>query len=136
MSGRAFLDTNVLVYTYSLKEPEKRNAAYRIFDRYTCVTSLQVFNEASNVWFKKLGWNGETIQKHLDNFSLICDEILSVERKTVNLALRLKDTYGFSYYDSLMLASALEGECGVIFSEDMNAGQRIEQTLTITNPFQ
>jgi len=41
--------------------------------------------------------------------------------------------YGFSYYDSLIIASALECECSVLFSEDMQHGQIIESTLKIVN---
>lgn len=49
--------------------------------------------------------------------------------------LALKKRYGYSYWDSLILASALESECSVVYSEDMQDGQSIEQTLTIKNPF-
>jgi predicted nucleic acid-binding protein len=135
MSDKAFLDTNIWIYTYSEKEPEKRLAAYNILNQYNCISSIQIFNEASNVWTKKFGWNGEKVQSHLNNIELVCDEILLVGRNTINKALSLKDTYKFSYYDSLMLASALEGNCGVIYTEDMNDGQVIENCLRIVNPF-
>jgi predicted nucleic acid-binding protein len=135
MSGKAFLDTNILIYLYSDKEPDKREAAYRILEQYDCISSLQIFNEASNVWFKKFGWYGDKITKHLDNIELVCDNVLTVERSTINKAIELKDLYKFSYYDSLMLASALEGKCSIIFTEDMNDGQVIEKVLKITNPF-
>jgi len=50
-------------------------------------------------------------------------------------ALSLKDRYGYSYYDCLMLASALEGNCRVIYTEDMSDGQMIDGALEIINPF-
>jgi len=75
------------------------------------------------------------IEEHLDNIELVCDDILSIKRATINSALALKARYGFSYYDSLMLASALEGSCNVIFTEDMSNGQIINNSLTIKNPF-
>ncbi len=49
--------------------------------------------------------------------------------------LALKKRYGYSYWDTLILASALECDCSIVYSEDMQDGQRIEQTLTIVNPF-
>ena len=42
--------------------------------------------------------------------------------------------HGFSFYDSLIVASALEAGCVRLYSEDMQHGQRVEQ-LTIVNPF-
>lgn len=135
MNGKAFLDTNILIYAYSAKEPKKRDTACQLFNQYDCVTSIQIFNEASNVWFKKFGWDSERIKEHLDNIELICEEVLPVGRDTVNSALELKDAYRFSYYDCLMLASALEGDCNIIFTEDMNDSQYISKKLRIENPF-
>jgi len=50
-------------------------------------------------------------------------------------AIALNARYGFSYYDCLMLASALESGCSVIYTEDMKHGQVINGTLKIVNPF-
>ena len=50
----------------------------------------------------------EKIKAHLDNIDLVCGEVLSIHRNTINKALALKDRYGYSYYDCLMLASALD----------------------------
>jgi predicted nucleic acid-binding protein len=49
--------------------------------------------------------------------------------------LSLKTRYQYSYWDSLILASALESRCQIVYSEDMQDGQQIEHTLTIQNPF-
>jgi len=135
MSGRVFLDTNVLIYFYSESEPAKRQVAYDLLNNYCCVTSTQALNEASNVWFKRYGWSGEKIKMHLDNIELICDEIVQIRRNTMNEAIDIKCRHGYSYYDCLMLASALESNCGIIMTEDMNSGQIIYHKLKIDNPF-
>jgi len=135
MNDKAFLDTNILVYFYSENDEHKRSTAYRMLNRHDCVTSLQAMNEASNVWLSKCKWSAEKIKEHLDNIELVCDEILPIQRCTINRALDLKERYGYSYYDCLMLASALDGNCGIIFTEDMNDGQIISDTLKIVNPF-
>jgi len=135
MPDRAFLDTNVLVYLHSKDDDRKRDAAQNLLNEYKCITSLQAFNEISNVWFRKFNLDSTKIEEHLDNIELVCDDILSINRATINSALTLKDRYGFSYYDSLMLASALEGDCNIIFTEDMSDRQIINNTLTIKNPF-
>jgi predicted nucleic acid-binding protein len=51
------------------------------------------------------------------------------------LASSLRDSYSFSYWDSLIVASALDAGCATLFSEDMKHGQKIENALTIINPF-
>ena len=135
MNDRVFLDTNILIYLYSESEAGKRDISRQILNTCYCVTSLQAFNEASNVWLKKYGWDGIKIRNHLDNIELVCDEILMIKRETINTALSLKDRYGYSYYDSLMLSSALESNCGIIITEDMNNQQIINDQLKITNPF-
>jgi len=135
MRDKAFLDTNVLIYLYSEDDESKRNIACSTLDNNDCVTSIQAMNESSNVWFRKFTWDTTKIRNHLDNIELVCDEVLPVHRGTIDEALSIKDRYGFSYFDCLMLSSALEGNCNIIFTEDMNDGQLINDTLRIVNPF-
>ena len=135
MKDRVFLDTNILIYLYSESEPVKREAACRLLNTAVCITSLQAMHEASNVWFKKYGWDGGRIREHLDNIELVCDAVIPVGRSEINTALSLKEQYGYSYYDSLMLASALETGCGQIITEDMRHGHVIMDRLKIMNPF-
>jgi len=135
MNAKAFLDTNVFIYFYSDNELSKRTAAHQALDSYTCITSIQAMNEACNVWYKKFRWGGEKIKEHLSNIELVCDDVVSIQKATIMKAISLKERYGYSYYDCLMLASALEGNCEVIFTEDMSDNQIIEDRLQIINPF-
>jgi len=65
MNGdKVFLDTNIIIYLYSEDELSKKNSAEKILDNYTCIINTQVLNEASNIWFKKFGWNGIKIKNH------------------------------------------------------------------------
>ncbi|CAK8712607.1 MAG: PIN domain-containing protein [Candidatus Electronema aureum] len=61
--------------------------------------------------------------------------IASVSLGTVKRCLLLKKKYSYSYWDSLILASALENGCAVVCSEDMQHGQEIEQSFVIMHPF-
>ena len=135
MNDKVFLDTNVLIYFYSEDDENKRNTARHLLNSHDCVTSIQAMNESSNVWFNKNKWNAAKIQEHLDNIELVCGQALPVHRDTVNKALTLKERCGYSYYDCLMLASALESNCRIIYTEDMSDGQLIDRTLRIVNPF-
>jgi predicted nucleic acid-binding protein len=62
-------------------------------------------------------------------------DLFYITEETIDKALDLNNLHGFSYYDCLMLASALESKCDVIYTEDMNDSQIIENRLKIVNPF-
>ena len=135
MRDRVFLDTNILIYLYSADEDDKRNIAYQLVNSADCITSIQAMNEASNVWFRKYHLRKEEIAKYLDEIEAVCDDTMLVSRKTINLAMDIKDHYGYSFYDCLMLASAIEANCTIILTEDMQDGQLIHGVLKIANPF-
>ena len=135
MSDRAFLDTNIIIYLYSEDEDEKRDVAYQFVNNANCFTSIQVMNEVSNVWTNKYALDKSEIIKYLNEIESISEEVLLVKRKTINRALDIKTQYGYSFYDCLMLASAIEANCNKILTEDMKDGQIIDGILQIVNPF-
>jgi len=135
MHDKAFLDSNILIYLYTEDDDSKRSIAQLKLNENICVTSIQALNETSNVLGKKFFLNHTEVKALIDNIEAVCDEVLPINRKTIDNALELKDRYGFSFFDSLMLSSALEGGCNVIFSEDLSDGQVVEKTLKIVNPF-
>jgi predicted nucleic acid-binding protein len=135
MSDNAFLDTNILIYLYSEDETHKREAAYQLVNTNKCITSTQAFNEASNIWLKKYELEKTHIIKYLDELETVCENVNLIQRNTINHALEIKQRYGFSYYDCLMLSSALDRGCDIIYTEDMQDGQFIEDRLAIINPF-
>lgn len=59
----------------------------------------------------------------------------AINVETIQKALEIKKIYGFSYYDSLIIAAALENECVLLLTEDLQNGQKIENTLIIKNVF-
>ena len=54
---------------------------------------------------------------------------------TIQRACKIAERYSFSFYDSLIVAAALESGCLILFSEDLQHGQVIEKVLTVKNPF-
>ena len=72
---------------------------------------------------------------YLDEIESICEDVMLIHRKTIDLAMDIKDRYGYSFFDCVMLASAIEANCTLILTEDMQDGQGINGTLKITNPF-
>ena len=132
--GKVFLDTNIFVYMYDSSEPVKKEICLSLLDANDCVSSSQVINEISNVLTKKIKTPTQKVRQILmDIFNV--SEVKEIHRSTSFYALDLMERYGFSYYNCLILASALESGCETLFSEDMSHGQIIESQLKILNPF-
>ncbi len=132
MQGKIFVDSNVILYLFTDAE-DKKYKAYEIFVNNPTI-SIQVLNEVSNILFKKYGLIGKEIKEHID-FLLDFVNVSLITISTISLALDLKDKYKYSYYDSLIIATALENNCSVLYSEDMQDGQVIEGKVKIVNPF-
>jgi predicted nucleic acid-binding protein len=131
---KVFIDSNILIYAYSITEPDKRQTARDTIDKYNSIISIQVINEFSSNCLKKLKKTHNEIITAIQEISRNFP-IAQITIPTVVKALQLQKRYQFSYFDCIMLASALENNCTYIFSEDMQHGQVIEETLTIMNPF-
>ena len=134
MSDKVFLDTNVFVYTQSKDEAVKRNIALKTLKKYDCCTSTQVFNEVSNVMIKKLKMSIADVKQIITAINNRC-EVSIIDFETIQKALDLKDLYGYSYYDSLIIATAVLSDCDCIFSEDLHDGQIIDNKIEIVNIF-
>ena len=136
MQDKVFFDTNILIYCYSIDEKQKQEIALSLIDNYAenSKISTQVINELSNILFKKFKLSSVDIENtilEIDNYL----EIVNFDVKTQIKALKIKDKYKLQFYDSLIIATALENNCSVLYSEDMQHGFEIENTLTIINPF-
>ena len=137
MSADDFLDTNILVYSVDRRFPEKRERAAELVaksvdDRTGCI-SYQVVQETLNVLTTKLATPPERLQLMMDDVLIPLWQV----NATAGLyrdAISLQSQYGFSFYDSLIIAAALEAGSTRLYSEDLQHGQQIQQ-LTILNPF-
>ncbi|MDR2937907.1 MAG: PIN domain-containing protein [Prevotellaceae bacterium] len=134
MSGSIFLDTNIFVYLYSEDELEKQAIVANLLEHTRCVISTQVLNEFCSVCLRKLGMLGSEVQQSINEI-VGCCELAHIDMETIQKALALSSQYGYSYYDCLILASALEAGSSILYSEDMQHNQLIEGRLKIINPF-
>jgi predicted nucleic acid-binding protein len=66
----------------------------------------------------------------MDNF-----DFAVIRKQDIKTAITIKQRYRYSYWDSLIIASALEANCSILYTEDMHNGQIIEKRLKILNPF-
>ena len=137
MSVDSFIDSNIFVYLFDKTDTIKRRRSehliqYALESGTGCI-SYQVVQETINVLTRKLNATPEEARQMLDCV-LIPLWRINPTQMFYRRGLELQSRYQFSFYDSLIVAAALEAGCNTLFSEDLQHGQRIEQ-LTINNPF-
>ena len=138
MNGE-FIDTNVFIYLFDETNDRKRTIADRIvktaLETRTARISHQVVQETLNVVTRKLPspMTAENAQRFLVQVLAPLWQIMpniALYRRGLDVQAR----YGFSFYDSLIIAAAQESGCTRLYSEDLQHGQQIEG-LIIENPF-
>ena len=137
MSVEDFLDTNVFIYLFDETDAAKRNRAdslvHESIENGTGCISYQVVQETMNIVTQKLGAPPERARQLLDDV-LIPLWQLNPTPSFYRRGLRVQERYGFSFYDSLIVAAALEAGCERLYTEDLQHGQQIGR-LTILSPF-
>ncbi len=133
MSGvESFFDTSVLLYLLS-SEPDKADRAEELLEQSGAI-SVQVLNEFTAVAIRKLGLSFAEVREVLGTVRSVCETLaLTVEHH--DKATEIAERYGFSFYDSVIIASALLAGCKVLYSEDLQHRQVIDKRLTVINPF-
>ena len=139
MSGRYFLDTNVLIYTFDGNHPEKAERAVDLIQDALAtnkgVISYQVVQEFFNFALRRAARPMTTpdAERYLDR---VLRPMLTVH-SSISLyaeALHLQSRYQLAWYDSLIVAAAMEASCDLLYSEDLHDGQRFGKTQ-VKNPF-
>jgi predicted nucleic acid-binding protein len=134
MTDKFFMDSNVLVYAHTDVNLAKQAIAQNIIEMQIPTISIQVLNEFSNVLHKKYKVEWSKILKLISEISgntVIYENTFLTVSTAINLAIKT----GYAYYDSQIIAAALDVRCTVLYSEDMQHGQIIEGRLKIINPF-
>jgi predicted nucleic acid-binding protein len=96
--------------------------------------SVQVLNEFVHVARRKLRHDWPQIELALGLFRISFDDVVSVTLNTHTAAISLARDHGLSFYDALIVASAIEASCDILYTEDMQHGRSFGG-LTIVNPF-
>jgi predicted nucleic acid-binding protein len=148
MSAKFFLDTNTLVYILQgkpttaavpltaaeMEANRKGDITLRLLQNDAVFVGVQVFNELCNVTLRrKFDWL--KTREMLATLEALCVDVVPLTLEVHKRGLFLHDKYLLQFYDALMLAAALEAGCTTFYSEDMQDGQVIENTMTIKNPF-
>ena len=98
--------------------------------------SIQVINECHWNLVRKFELIDEKVTRLIQENVIEITNVVSVDLSTYMKANMLRMRYNQSFWDSLIVASALESGCAVLYTEDMQDGQVIEEKLKIVNPFE
>ena len=126
------VDTNVLIYLHDSSNIRKRKIAEDILANDPVLCS-QVISEYINVTRRLLNLPKADILLQTATLFKDC-RIIQVSCDTITNASNLINKYGFQIFDAIIVASAIESSCSVLFSEDMQHGLSIDG-LKICNPF-
>jgi predicted nucleic acid-binding protein len=139
MNGKFFLDTNVFVYLFDTTAPAKAKKAARLVrdavDTGKGIVSYQVVQEFFNVALRRFAhpMSGAEAEQYLITVFRPLLAVHSSPSLYVE-ALRVARKHRFAWYDSIIVASALESRCDTLYSEDFQHGRQIEG-LRMENPF-
>jgi predicted nucleic acid-binding protein len=139
MSARAFLDTNIFIYSVDHRDPRKASIAHDLLRDCTVnntgVISFQVVQEFFNVAMKRFP-SMFSREDAIGYLTTILRPFLAVH-SSIGLcveALTIQDRHRLSWYDSLIVAAASEANCSLIYTEDLQHGSKING-IRIQNPF-
>lgn len=136
MSDKAFIDTNILVYTVDGRFPEKRQTALDLITNLqinqNLVISTQVLQEFYNVTTYKLKLDPVQMQNTVANLSKL--PIVLTDVSLIEQGIKVSIHYKLRLWDALMIVAGYRADCKIMYSEDLTHGQII-QGIRILNPF-
>lgn len=132
MSGKPFFDTTILIYSISLRDPRSMIAEELL--AAGGYVSVQVLNEFAAVARRKLNFSWDEITAALAAVRVLCEPPIALSVNTHDAALKIAARYSYQIYDALIIAAAVGEDCDLLYSEDMQNGQRFG-ALTVINPF-
>jgi len=136
MNVRSFFDTNILVYSDDEDEPRKRGIAMGLLKQHgrqrSGVVSLQVLQEYFVTVTKKLKMEATRAKGKVELLAAL--DVVAPDLRDILAAIDLHRLHGFSYWDALVIQTAKQGGCSVVYSEDWQHGQQIDG-IRVINPF-
>jgi predicted nucleic acid-binding protein len=138
MTGKCFIDTNILVYAYDTSEPEKQQSALSILDSLMIpqrgYISTQVLSEFIVVVTKKIP-NPLTLEQAERSIHRLCQSliVLQINEAIIIEALRGVKVHHLSFWDSMIWATAKLNQVGIVLCEDFSTNSVIEG-IRFVNP--
>jgi predicted nucleic acid-binding protein len=136
MPARSFFDTNVLLYSDDKAAPAKQSRALAVVAEHrragSGVVSMQVLQEYFVTVTRKLRVDAAIARRKVELLAEF--DVAAPELADILAAIDLHRLHGFSFWDALVIRTAKQSGCTVLFSEDMQDGQEIDG-VRIVNPF-
>ena len=136
MSARSFFDTNILVYADDKSSPTKQRRAVALVAEHriygTGVVSLQVLQEYFVTVTRKLHVDAQIARRKVELLAEF--DVAAPEVADILAAIDLHRLHGLSFWDALVLRTAKQAGCGVLFSEDFQHARQMDG-IRIVNPF-
>jgi predicted nucleic acid-binding protein len=129
-----FLDTNVLVYSFSSQEATKRDSARALAESDGAWVSTQVLSELGNVLTRRFRVPAAEARERIASITAGC-EVMVVSPSIVLDAFRVMERWGYGFFDSQIIATALACGASILYSEDLHDGQIVDGRLSIRSPF-
>jgi predicted nucleic acid-binding protein len=135
-----FIDSNIWIYAFVDNERDhaKQHRVLSLLEGIpadsTVIVSVQVVNEFHWILSRKYGIDDATIKVKVTKGIAAVAGIVPVDFKVYQDAFRVRGKYNVSFWDSLIVASALDNKCTVLYSEDMQHGLVIDNKLKVFNP--
>ena len=137
----AFIDTNIWIYALvqEKKNVDKHLKAIELLEKLRLTNkiliSTQVINEFHWVLLRKYNFKDNDILKKVEESILIISDIVPVDFEQYLSSAKIRDKYKLSFWDSIIVASALKYNCKIIYTEDLGHNQLFENKLKIIKPF-
>jgi predicted nucleic acid-binding protein len=133
MKGKTFADSNIVLYAFGRDNDARKGIALELLAAKPCI-STQVINEVLNVLYRKFHFSHD---QALEVFTFLTSTlpVFPVANQEISTGLEIKRVTGYSYWDSLIIATAICNGCSLLYTEDLADGQKVNKRLTIVNPF-
>ena len=131
-----FIDSNVWLYAFiETQDVDKCNIAKSLIQdkNSSIIISTQIINEVCVNLVKKAHCSEESIRELIKSFYRKY-EVVEIDKEVLLKASEIRERHSFSFWDSLVVSSALCGDAEILYSEDMQDGFTLEE-ITIVNPF-
>jgi len=134
-STAAFVDTNIWLYAFIEADDAAKSARARhLLQSIEPIISTQVVNEVAVNLLRKAHFSEEQLRQLIESF-FEKYPIIEANKALFLSASLLRQQHSLSYWDSLIIASALQAGVSMLYSEDMQHGLKIAGQLEIVNPF-
>jgi len=137
MQNKIFIDSNIWLYLFLQDDNEK----YKTTEEYllrnnlnsTFIITYQVINEVANILLKN-NFTEAKIRENIEYLFKVCT-LQELSKEILLIASSVREKHSISFWDSIIIGSALFAKCDILVSEDMQDGLLIDNQLLIKNIF-